>query len=301
MIEETNKYAATVGFFDGVHAGHRFLIQELVSISQKKNLKSMVITFNSHPRKVLHDDFQPKLLTTSQEKKELLKSTGVDEIVFLDFDLPMSRLSAREFIHQILAEKLHVALLLTGHDHRFGHNRTDGFEEYVSFGNEAGIQVMKASRFSTPEFSHISSSEIRNAIQAGDFIKANKLLSYPYTFSGYVIKGFQVGRKIGFPTANLRVTGNDKLLPESGVYAVSVEWKGVSYPAMMNIGNRPTLNNGSAHSIEVHIFDFSENIYHHHLKIRFIQKIRDEIKFCSVDDLISQLKKDKIIVEELFR
>lgn len=301
MIDTNFRYAATVGFFDGVHLGHRFLIRELMQTAAEKNLKSMVITFNLHPRKVLHDDFQPSLLTTPAEKKELLKSTGVDEVVFLDFDLPMSRLSAREFIHQILAEKLNVELLFAGHDHRFGHNREDGFDDYVRYGREVNMQVVRANRFSTNEFPHISSSEIRNAIAQGDIIKANKLLSYAYSFSGYVIKGFQVGRKIGFPTANLKVTGVNKLMPDIGVYAVSVIWKEKSFPAMMNIGVRPTLNNSTEKSIEVHIFDFNENIYHHHLKINFLAKIRDEIKFNSLDELIIQLHKDKTNVMNIFR
>lgn len=290
------KYAATVGFFDGVHAGHRFLIEELKKEAKQSGLLSMVITFRLHPRKVLHDSYQPLLLCSPEEKVQLLGDTGVDKVTELDFTPEMARLSAYDFMHQILADQYNVGLLLVGHDHRFGHNREDGFTEYVQYGNQTGIEVIQATRYTTATMTHISSSEIRTALKNGDIEKANSLLTTPYTFTGYVINGFKVGRKIGFPTANLKPVHPDKLIPGLGVYAVNVEWNHNSYKAMMNIGQRPTLDNGTNISLEVHIIDFSEDIYHQEIKIQFLHKIRDEKKFDSIDELIIQLKKDKEFV-----
>lgn len=290
------KYAATVGFFDGVHAGHRFLIEELKKEAKQRGLLSMVITFRLHPRKVLHDSYQPLLLCSPEEKVQLLGDTGIDKVTELDFTPEMARLSAYDFMHQVLAKQFNVALLLVGHDHRFGHNREDGFTEYVQYGNQTGIEVIQATRYTTSTMTHISSSEIRTALKNGDIEKANSLLTTPYTFTGYVINGFKVGRKIGFPTANLKPVHPDKLIPGTGVYAVNVEWNHTSYKAMMNIGHRPTIDNGSDISLEVHIIDFSEDIYHQEIKIQFLHKIRDEKKFNSIDELILQLNKDKEFV-----
>ena len=287
------KHAATVGFFDGVHTGHRFLIAELKKEAAKRGLKSMVITFKVHPRKVLHAAYLPQLLTTAEEKQEQLKSTGVDEVVELDFTVEMAQLTAAEFIEQILAKQLGVKLLLVGHDHRFGRNREEGFPEYAAYGRQNGMEVIQATRYSTEQFSHISSSEVRNALIKGDIERANTLLTYPYAFTGYVVTGFQVGKKIGFPTANLNPVEPDKLIPGIGVYAVLIDWKGNSYKGMMNIGRRPTLDNGDAVSLEVHIINFDADIYHQQLKVTFIRKIRDEKKFNSVKELIEQLKSDK--------
>lgn len=287
------KYAATVGFFDGVHAGHRFLIEELKKEAKQRGLPSMVITFKLHPRKVLHNSYLPELLSTPEEKIQLLNTTGVDKVIELDFSPEMARLSAYEFMNQVLAEKLNIGLLLVGHDHRFGHNRKDGFTEYVQYGKQTNIEVIQATRYSTKEMNHISSSEIRTALKTGDIETANSLLTVPYAFTGYVVDGFKVGRKIGFPTANLKTVHPDKLIPGTGVYAVRVEWNQIFYKAMMNIGRRPTLDNGMDISLEVHLIDFSEDIYHQEIKIQFLHKIRDEKKFDSIDQLIIQLEKDK--------
>lgn len=289
-------YAATVGFFDGVHAGHRFLIEELKKNAGLRGLKTMIVTFANHPRKVLHNTFQPQLLTSHEEKMALLQSTGVDRVEVLNFTTDMAQLSAGEFMYQVLATDLKVRLLLVGHDHRFGHNREDGFPEYVLYGKEAGIEVLQASRYSTPNQDHISSSTIRRLIQSGSIDAANSLLGYAYQFSGYVVSGYQVGRKIGFPTANLRVEPLEKLIPGSGVYAVEVIWKKNSFKGMMNIGVRPTIDNTQLLSIEVHIFDFQEDIYHQLVQVRFLYKIRDEKKFDSLEQLILQLEEDKRLV-----
>jgi len=290
---------ATVGFFDGVHAGHRFLINELKDIARSQNLKSVVITFRTHPRKVLNSDFQPELLNTLSEKLAELETTGVDTSIVLDFSEEMAQLSAFDFLKTILKEQLNVKTLLIGHDHRFGHNRSDGFPEYKKYGEMLGMEVIQAERYKTPDDQHISSSKIRLALQQGDIEHVNKLLTYSYSFTGKVIDGFKVGRKIGFPTANLQLIDDEKLIPPLGVYAVKVFWNKNTYKAMMNIGTRPTLSDSHHISLEVNIFEFNEDIYNQTITVEFIKKIRDEKKFNRVDELIKQLQKDKQTVMEL--
>lgn len=291
---------ATVGFFDGVHLGHRYLINELKEIAAREKRKSVVFTFSVHPRQVLQADFRPALLNTLEEKLKLLDETGIDACVVLDFSIEMSELTAYEFLQQLLFEKFHVKTLLVGHDHRFGHNRTEGFDDYVKYGKQMGMKVLQASRYSTPEFAHISSSEIRKALSVGDIEKTNALLTYPYALKGNVVGGFRVGRKIGFPTANLQPENVEKLIPALGVYAVEVLFSGQLYHGMMNIGLRPTLNNGKNVSLEVNIFDFEQEIYDEELEVKFIARIRDEQKFDGIEALVDQLKKDKLHVLELF-
>ena len=188
---------------------------------------------------------------------------------------------------------MHVHTLLVGHDHRFGHNRAEGFAEYAAYGQELGMKVIQAAKYETGEYHHISSSTIRNALHEGNIRLANELLTYPYIFSGKVIGGFQVGRKIGFPTANLQTEDKGKIIPGIGVYAVRVHLNNKQYKGMMNIGNRPTLQSDGETSLEVNIIDFEGDIYNRTLKIEFIDKIRDEMKFKSVQDLTEQLEKDR--------
>ena len=219
---------ATIGFFDGVHLGHRFLIDEMKEIAKARNLPSAVITFPEHPRAVLHADYQPKLLNSFEEKLQQLETTGVDYCIVLDFTIELSRLSAKEFITSILAKSLHVKTLLIGYDHRFGHNRSEGFEDYVRYGKEIGIEVIRAKAYtSNIEIENVpnvpvSSSLIRKLLHQGEVDLAADCLKYEYFLDGIVVGGYQVGRKIGFPTANLSVDDPDKLIPADGVYAVWV-------------------------------------------------------------------------------
>lgn len=289
---------ATVGFFDGVHAGHRFLIDELKTMAKNQSLQSVVITFAAHPRKVLNSEFQPELLNTLEEKLDQLETTGIDVCIVLEFSREMAKLSAYEFLKLVL-EQYNVKTLLVGHDHRFGHNRADGFPEYKKYGESLGIEVIQTLCYSNEFAPQISSSEIRLALRKGDIALANKLLTYIYFIRGKVISGFKVGRKIGFPTANIKPEDPDKLIPGIGVYAVLVGWNDKTYKGMMNIGNRPTLDNGENISIEVHIIDFDQDIYNETLAIRFIRKIRDEKKFPGVNELIEQLQKDRQFVIEM--
>ena len=282
---------ATIGFFDGVHLGHRFLIQQVKVAAIQTGWQSSIITFPVHPRQVIQSDYQPQLLSSPEEKIELLASTEVDNCILLPFTFELSMLTAREFM-QLLYDKYHVRMLVIGYDHRFGHNRAETFEDYCRYGRELGIHIMQATAY-TQEQDKVSSSAIRRALQTRDIRTATKYLGYHYFLEGTVVDGYKVGRKIGFPTANLRVDFPNKLIPSVGVYAVFVHVNGQKYKGMLNIGHRPTINNGNDLSIEVHILDFQGDIYHQKIRIEFIDFLRPEMKFNSIDELISQMQKDK--------
>ena len=292
-------YTAAIGFFDGVHLGHRFVIERLKKIAEQNNSSSLIITFGTHPRKTLQSDFQPKLLTALPEKLKLFDETGVDACAVLDFTSEMAQLSAYDFMKQVLKEQYNVGTLLIGYDHRFGNNRQENFAHYAEYGKMLGIELVLLEQFSDGETEHISSSEIRNALHSGQIERANAMLGYHYFFEGKVIDGFKIGRKIGFPTANLQLDEPEKLLPALGVYAVKIGVNGKNYLGMLNIGNRPTLENGNAISIEAHIINFDKNIYRQTIEVEFLQKIRDEKKFDSVNELIEQLTKDREKVLDL--
>lgn len=294
-----NACVATVGFFDGVHGGHRFLINEVLEEARSKQLPAVVVTFNEHPRKVLRSDFQPYLLTTLEEKIDLLISTGIDACVVLDFTPELSMLSAHEFIKRVLHKQLKVKTLFVGYDHRFGHDRTDGFEQYQIFGEELGIEVKQAEQYHLPSDEHFSSTQIRNALKIGDMALANTLLTYPYTFIGVVISGYKRGRRIGFPTANIWFDSKEKIIPAVGVYAVRVYIKKNTYKGMMNVGFRPTFSAENELSMEVHIIDFDADIYDQKIKIECLFRLRDEKKFAGIDDLIAQLQKDRTMAINL--
>ena len=290
-IHPQSPTVATIGFFDGVHLGHRFLIQQVKVAATQTGWQSSIITFPVHPRQVIQSEFQPQLLSSPEEKIELLASTGVDNCILLPFTRELSQLTAYEFM-QLLYDKYKVRMLVIGYDHRFGHNRAETFEDYCRYGRELGIHIMQASAY-TQEQDKVSSSAIRRALQTGDIRTATKFLGYHYYLEGTVVDGYKVGRKIGFPTANLRVDFPNKLIPSIGIYAVCVYVNGGKYKGMLNIGYRPTINNGTDLSIEVHILDFQGDIYHQKMRIEFIDFLRPEEKFNSVDELILQMQKDK--------
>ena len=234
---------ATIGFFDGVHRGHRFLIDRVIEEAQRSGMSSAVITFDRHPREVLQTDYQPDLLSTLNEKLLLLSKTHVDNTVVLHFDASLAALTAHDFMRDVLQGQLKVRKLIIGYDNRFGHNRSEGFDDYVRYGKELGIEVIRADAF-LPDDVRVSSSVIRTCLRESRVEEANRLLGYDYTIESRIVRGYQNGRKMGFPTANLDVTRCQQLLPASGVYAVlvrlkdSVGWK----RGMMNIGHRPTFN-----------------------------------------------------------
>lgn len=288
---------ATIGFFDGVHVGHRFLIKELQDWGKELNMPSAVITFPEHPRQVLHSDYRPKLLDTFQEKMERLETTGIDYCIALDFTYELSLYSAADFI-RLLAEEYHVKGLLIGYDHRFGHDRSDGFEQYVEYGGQVGMEVRKASPYDEGNI-RVSSSEIRRLLQEGKVEMANALLTYPYQLRGRIVSGYKVGRTIGFPTANIEVDPPYKLLPKVGVYAVWVELLGKRYKGMLYIGKRPTLQNGDNLTIEVNILGFSGNAYNDEITVSFVYAVREDKTFESVEALREQLERDRQTVDKL--
>lgn len=288
---------ATIGFFDGVHVGHRFLIKELQDWGKELNMPSAVITFPEHPRQVLHSDYRPKLLDTFQEKMERLETTGIDYCIALDFTYELSLYSAADFI-RLLAEEYHVKGLLIGYDHRFGHDRSDGFEQYVEYGGQVGMEVRKASPYDEGNI-RVSSSEIRRLLQEGKVEMANALLTYPYQLRGRIVSGYKVGRTIGFPTANIEVDSPYKLLPKVGVFAVWVELLGKRYKGMLYIGKRPTLQNGDNLTIEVNILGFSGNAYNDEITVSFVYALREDKTFESVEALREQLERDRQTVDKL--
>lgn len=284
---------ATIGFFDGVHRGHQFLISHVVQTAREEGRQSMIITFDQHPREVLHADYQPRLLTTLQEKLYLLERTGVDVVAVVHFDAALSRLSAREFMHDLLLERLHVVKLFIGYDHRFGHNRAEGFADYVAYGREMGMEVVQNPVFEL-EGVNVSSTICRRHVAAGEMEAASCCLGHPYMMGGRVVAGFQEGRKLGFPTANIQLADPRRLVPASGVYAVRVKigdeetWR----LGMMNIGTRPTFG-GEKVSLEVHIFDFAGDLYGQEVEVAFLRRVREERKFASPEELSAQLARDK--------
>ncbi|OAV65950.1 Riboflavin biosynthesis protein ribF [Bacteroidales bacterium Barb6XT] len=290
--------AATVGFFDGVHVGHRFLIRALQEAARVRRLPVAVITFPRHPREVLQAGYQPKLLNSFEEKLVHLEETGIDYCIVTDFTVGLSQLSAQAYIHSVLAEQLHVKTLLAGYDHRFGHNRRDGLDEYIVYGKACGIEVLSAAACGT-DGEAVSSSVIRRLLATGRVEETACLLTYPYQLKGHIKDGYKIGRKLGFPTANIETDEPFKIIPSVGIYAVRVTLEGKSYRGMLCIGNRPTLNNGSNITIEVHILDFSGDIYNSELTVSFIRYIRDTIKFDTLDDLAAQLERDKETTRKL--
>jgi riboflavin kinase/FMN adenylyltransferase len=307
--------AATIGFFDGVHLGHQHLLATLCQLARERGLQSCVVTFAQHPRQVLCPDWRPSLLTTADEKEQLLADTGVERIEMLTFTREMAALTARQFMEQILSNQLNTRLLLTGYDNRFGHNRAETFDDYVTYGRDLGIDVVPATQLrltparsalkdtpSPEEACHPSAANlqpspnstlIRQLIAEGNVSDAAQLLGRCYSLTAQVVGGFQIGRQLGFPTANLRPLSAEKLIPGRGVYAVKVGIDGTQsmLTGMMNIGTRPTFS-GHDTSLEVHLLHFSEQLYGHKLTVQFVKRLREERRFDSPEQLAEQLAKD---------
>lgn len=287
-----NEYCATIGFFDGVHRGHQFMIDSLTTMAHAQGRQSLVITFDRHPRQVVHADYVPQLITTTDEKLQLLHATAADRIEMLHFDAQMAQLSAYEFMRQVLHEKYGVAMLLTGYDNRFGHNRAEGFADYVRYGEEMGMKVLQNTPIDIDGL-RVSSSLIRRLIVEGNITEANNCMGHPYSITGSVAHGFQEGRRIGFPTANIVPESAEKLVPGNGVYATRVSVEGGEWmPAMLNIGTNPTFQRQQT-TIEAHIIGFEGDIYGRKVRVEFGRKLRDEQRFESVEALQKQLETDK--------
>lgn len=290
--------AATIGFFDGVHRGHQYLIDRVKAVAKRENCHSAVITFPAPPQQIINPAFKAQLISTYDEKIEMLSKKGIDECIILDFDKELSALSAQQFMNDILKERFNVGHLIVGYDHRFGHDRREDHNDYVRYGEEIGMSVEAVPAFEWHD-RIVSSSAIRRLLYEGNIEVANDALGYPYYIKGDVIKGHQIGRQIGFPTANIALNNDEKIVPKAGVYAVRVHTKGETYGGMLNIGHRPTVHNGNDTSIEAHILDFNKDIYNCPICISFIKYIRKEQKFPSIEALKQQLNIDKETIEKI--
>jgi len=285
------KTIVTIGTFDGVHLGHAAILKKLTQNTQNETFESTVLTFFPHPRMVLQGKSDLKLLNTINEKIELLEKIGIDNLIIHPFDEKFAELNAEAFVSTILVDHLRVQKIIIGYDHRFGKNRTANIDDLISFGAQYGFEVEQISAQEIDEIS-ISSTKIRTALEEGDIQLANEYLGYSYFLSGTVVKGKQLGRTIGFPTANISLEEDYKLVPQNGVYIVRVEIDGKTIYGMMNIGFNPTVE-GKKKTIEVHLFDFDSDIYNCKIQVSILQRIRSEKKFESVEVLKDQLKKDK--------
>lgn len=289
---DTVPCTATIGSFDGVHLGHKAMIAELREAAAAEGLPLTVVTFARHPRLLFDGECEPFLLTTNSEKMSLLESIGVDRVVMLDFDSCMASMCAERFMREVLADSVGVRLLGIGYDHHFGRPcEGEGFGQYVEYGKELGIGVIRLSPF-TMEGTKVSSTVVRRALCAGDIAAARDLLGHAYAFSGKVVAGAGIGRGIGFPTANIQLDEDMKLLPLNGVYEVDVEIDGIRYKGVMNIGMKPTVSNRNLRGIEVHIIEFSGDIYGKSMTVEPVRRLRNEINFSSVSALKLQIGVD---------
>lgn len=297
MDRSSEARVASIGFFDGVHRGHLCLIEQLRDEAGRRGMGSLLVTFDRHPRTVLSPSQVPPLLTTLEEKERLLRETGVSEIAILPFTLELSRLSAREFMEQVLRRELGVEVLILGYDHAFGHGG-GSLDDYVRWGRETGIEVVRAHELSSLM---VSSSKCRRLIEEGDVRGAAEMLGRFYTLSGEVVRGFHVGHELGFPTANLQVDA-EKVMPRNGAYAVwATLADGERRGGMLNIGTRPTIGNGETTSVEVNLLDYDGNLYDQRLTVEFVARLRDERRFDSRSELMSQLALDEAAARELLR
>ena len=292
-FEAPNYSVVTSGTFDGVHFGHQKILKKIIQIAKEKGGKSVVLTFWPHPRFVLKPDSNDlKLLTTFEEKAQLLDQIGIDYLVKIPFTREFSELSSDEFIRQILVNKLNTQKLVIGYDHRFGKNREGGFDYLMEHSQDYGFEIEEILRQDI-EHVGVSSTKIREALADGNIHIANEFLEREYSITGFVKDGDRIGRSIGFPTANLDIPETYKLIPADGAYAVRVEVDGKNYQGMLNIGQRPTVS-GQERRIEVNIFDFNEDIYNHRVKVAFVRLLRKEQKFSSIEELKDQLNKDRL-------
>ena len=284
----------TIGTFDGIHLGHQKVIARLKEIAKKRNGESVIFTFYPHPRLVTSaSETNLRLLTTLEEKSALFEKFGIDHLVVYPFNKDFAELTYTEFVKQILVEKINTHCLVIGYDHKFGKNREGGFEYLKKCAEKFNFEIEKLDALLVDE-ENVSSTKIREALQNGNIKKANYYLGYNFKLCGTVVSGKQMGRKLGFPTANIETSDKHKIIPGYGVYAVKVTLNNKFYNGMLNIGTRPTFNkNADNRSIEVNIFDFADDIYEQEITIVFTDKIRDEQKFSGVEMLVEQLKKDK--------
>ena len=298
-FKSNNRTVVTIGTFDGVHIGHQKIIERLVSTARSGDLESAILTFFPHPRMVLQKDSGIQLINTIDEKKELLEKRGLDHLIVHPFTREFSRLRARDFVRNILVDQLKVRKVIIGYDHRFGRNRTADINDLRIFGKEYDFEVEEISKQDIEEVA-VSSTKIRQALLQGDVEKANRYLSYSFPLSGRVVRGRGLGREFGFPTANLEIKENYKLIPKNGVYVVRARIGEELLYGMMNIGTNPTVG-GTERTIETHFLDLDKDLYDRFLRIEMLLRIRDEEKFSSVEELKLAIKRDETYTRELIR
>ncbi len=298
IVREDNT-VLTVGTFDGVHAGHRAIIDTVVEKANERNARSILVTFDPHPRDIINPgDDGIKLLTTLQERCEILAELGIDQMVVIPFDRDFSLLTSEEFIRDIIHKKIGVSEFVIGYDHHFGRNREGTIETIEKLGKELGFDSYVVSKREIGKKT-VSSTAIRKAIsEEGNVEEAAEFLQRPYRLNGTVVHGDKRGKEIGFPTANIKPEHFNKIIPQNGVYAVKVRINGDWFDGMMNIGTRPTFD-GKKQTMEVNLFNFEKNIYGKEIQVRFFSRIRDEKKFNGKEELIAQLKEDKRQAEQL--
>ncbi len=299
LLNLNKKYFITVGTFDGVHLGHQKIITHLVKKAKQKNCGTLLLTFDPHPRKVVQPSNAPMLLQTIEEKSEILSKLGLEIIFVQPFTKAFSKLNAEEYVKDILVNQLNVEHLLVGYNHRFGKNRTANIFDLKKLGKKYKFSVGEIQAHIVNKIT-VSSTKIRHAINNGNIKYANSLLGHTYKLKGIVMKGRQNGKKIGFPTANVKINEREKILPKNGVYAVKVNYNKMTNLAMMNIGTNPTFS-GNYISNEVHLINWDGNLYKKEIEIFFIERIRDEKKFNSIQDLSIQLQNDKNYVLKKFK
>jgi len=289
----------TIGTFDGVHIGHQKIIERLVESAKKNNLEATILTFFPHPRMVLQQNVDLKLINTISERIEILKKSGIDNLIVYPFSKEFSRLHAQEYIEKILVQKLNAKRVIIGYDHHFGKNRTADIEDLKEFGAKYNFEVEEISKQDIDDVS-VSSTKIRRALNKGNIEKANLYLGKPFMLTGKVVKGKQLGKQLGFPTANLFIEENYKLIPKHGVYIVKSEIEEKTYFGMMNIGTNPTVG-GMEQTIETFFFDLNADLYGKTLQIDLLKRIRDEEKFADTEELIAEMKKDEKIAKDFIQ
>ncbi len=291
-FKSDKKTIVTLGTFDGMHVGHQAILNKLKLQKEFYGYETLVLTFFPHPRMVLKTDHKISLLNTINERIKQIDQFGIDHLVVQEFTQEFANLSAEEFVKNVLVDQFNIGKIVIGYDHRFGKNRSADIHDLIEFGKKYHFDVEQISAKELDDVS-VSSTKIRNALNQGDVGLAKTYLGYPYMVSGKVVSGKQLGRTIGYPTANIQVAEDYKLIPTIGVYVVSVTVKGTDYYGMLSVGTNPTVG-GTEKTIEVYIFDFNDTIYNEEITVRFLTKIRNEEKFASIDLLIEALKNDEV-------
>jgi riboflavin kinase/FMN adenylyltransferase len=291
-FQSSKKSVLTLGTFDGIHIGHQKILKKLLLEAKSQDYESVLLTFFPHPRMVLNKDVKILLLNTIKEKTKLTEEIGIDNLIIHPFDTTFSELSAEDFVKKILIDQLNLGKIIIGYDHKFGKNRSADINDLIKLGRKYDFEVEQISAKEIDDIS-ISSTKIRKALLNGDIQLANMYLGYNYSISGNVIEGKKIGRTLNFPTANIDIDEDYKLIPKNGVYIVSSLIDNKTVFGMMNIGNNPTVE-GLSENIEVHFFDFNQDLYNSEICIELISRIRDEQKFESLEDLKNQLENDKV-------